>query len=74
MKYFILTANDDCDLSNLVDEWLDQGWKPIGGVSVAIIPSGGTASLKGAPPNYTDLQYWQAVIHENDDPTYPGME
>ncbi|WP_166444701.1 DUF1737 domain-containing protein [Dyadobacter bucti] len=37
MNYIVLTAHDPSILSSNVNNLLGQGWKPLGGVSVAII-------------------------------------
>jgi hypothetical protein len=35
MKYLIAEANSARDLQQKVQEYIDQGWEPIGGLSVA---------------------------------------
>jgi hypothetical protein len=35
MKYRIAEANNARDLQQKVQEYIDQGWEPVGGLSVA---------------------------------------
>ena len=73
MKYWVVTKFDECELSNLVDVWISHGWKPIGGVATVLLPAKGLGSLVRIPDYYAGIQYWQALVHEEEDPTYPGM-
>jgi hypothetical protein len=74
MKYWIVTEFDDCALSNLVCLWIGHGWKPMGGVSTVLLPPKGLGSLTRTPEHYVGIQYMQTLVHDGDDPTYPGME
>jgi len=74
MKYYILTGYDDCELSNKVDDWIAEGWKPFGGVAVIVIPKGMAMPDGVGTTKECYLQYSQAFIHESEDPRYPGMD
>lgn len=73
MKYFVVTEYEDCDLSNLIDTWLEYGWRPVGGVATAVIPKGFRGLDKFGTKIEAHIQYWQAMVHEGDEPFYPEI-
>jgi hypothetical protein len=42
MKYFLVTHWRPVDLVQEVQELLDKGWKPQGGIAISVAPSGST--------------------------------
>lgn len=71
MKYFVVTGNDDCDLSKKINEYLAHGWQPQGGVSVVVIPPLCADFFEAEEPF---LSYSQAVTHQDNDPYYPDPD
>ena len=71
MRYFLVDGGDDCDLSNKVDEWIRHGWMPTGGVCVVAVPA---ICFGYSESEESFLMYYQALIHDGENPFYPGME
>jgi hypothetical protein len=70
MQYTIIQALSDDELELKVNDYMDAGWKPQGGVSVTPIPEGG---IGGFCYDRGGLLYSQALCHDGDDPDYPRI-
>jgi hypothetical protein len=58
MKYQIVTATGVENLQPIVNEWIQQGWEPLGGICVA--PT--TVRTSGGNPTGIAMFAYQAMI------------
>jgi hypothetical protein len=57
--YTILDKATDMDLINVVNEYIDKGWQPLGGVSV-------TSVITDVEISLTEEHFYQAMVLEDD--------
>jgi len=58
MKYKVIVENIKSDLEKEVQQKIDEGWEPIGGISVATVPS-------TIMPGSVTKEFAQAVIKKD---------
>lgn len=63
--YMVVTNTSSYDLANAVVYWIKEGWKPLGGVSLAPYPP-------GTPNGYFLFAPWCAFICINGKQTWIG--
>lgn len=61
LSYAILRNDDPFKLEILVIEYMEEGWEPIGGISVSNIQS---PHRGAAPQGYYYTQYTQAMVRK----------
>lgn len=64
MEYKLVEAENGAKLEQEVADLISKGWKPIGGVSVAVCHSTWENERKGYQESSTDWVYAQAMIYE----------
>ncbi len=62
MEYIVVKKNDASDLVTEVNAWINKGWRPTGGVSIAF---GRIRDITGSSKAWTEVLFHvQAMIKE----------
>lgn len=68
MKYQLILDDDAVTLENTINDLIEQGWEPLGGVAMQVLHREWENERKGYTEQRTDYYYAQAMIRREQTP------